>query len=38
MRDSPVATRDDDNPVVNMRHYRRVNEVAPPKSVCGCRS
>jgi hypothetical protein len=33
MRDSPVAARDDDNPVVIMRRYRRVNEVATLKSV-----
>jgi hypothetical protein len=38
MRDSPVATRDDDNPVVITRRYRRANEVATPKSVCGCGS
>jgi hypothetical protein len=38
MRDSPVVTRDDDNPVVITRHYRRANEVATPKLVCGCRS
>jgi hypothetical protein len=38
MRDSPVVTRDDDNPVVTMRHHRRVNEVAAPKSTCGCGS
>jgi hypothetical protein len=30
MRDSPVARGDDDNPVVNMKRYRRVNEVAAP--------
>jgi hypothetical protein len=33
MRDSLIATRDDDNPVVIMMRYRRVNEVATPKSV-----
>jgi hypothetical protein len=33
MRDSPVATRDDDNPVVIMRCYRRANEVDTTKSV-----
>jgi hypothetical protein len=38
MRDSPIATRDNDNPVVIMRRYMRANEVATPKSVCGCRS
>jgi hypothetical protein len=32
MRDSSVTRRDDDNPVLFMRHYRRVNEVASPKS------
>jgi hypothetical protein len=24
--------------ITNMRHYRRANEVVPPKSVCGCGS
>jgi hypothetical protein len=38
MRDSPVTTRDDDNPVVITRCYRSANKVATPKSVWGCRS
>jgi hypothetical protein len=38
MRDSLIATRDDDNPVVITRRYRRVNEVTTPKSMCGCGS
>jgi hypothetical protein len=38
MRDSLIATRDDDNPIVIMRRYRRANKVATPKSVCGCKS
>jgi hypothetical protein len=33
MRDSPVTTRDDANPVVIMKRYRRANEVATPKSM-----
>jgi hypothetical protein len=33
MRDSPITTRDDDNPVVTMRRYRRANEVATPISM-----
>jgi hypothetical protein len=30
MKDSCIARRDDDNPVVFVRRYRRVNEVASP--------
>jgi hypothetical protein len=33
MKDSHIARRDDGNPVVFMRRYRRVNEVASPVSV-----
>jgi hypothetical protein len=33
MKDSHIARRYDDNPIVFMRHYRRVNEVASPVSV-----
>jgi hypothetical protein len=32
MNDSRIARRDDDNPVVFVRHYRRANEVASPIS------
>jgi hypothetical protein len=38
MRDSSITRRDDDNPIVIKRRYKRVNEVATPKSVLGCRS
>jgi hypothetical protein len=38
MRDSPATTRDDDNPVVIMRCYRRTNKVATTKLVWGCGS
>jgi hypothetical protein len=30
MKDSRIVRRDDDNPVVFMRRYRRANEVASP--------
>jgi hypothetical protein len=33
MKESRIARRDDDNPVVFVRHYRRVNEVASPVTV-----
>ena len=33
MKDSCIARRDDDNPVVFVRRYRRANEVATSKSV-----
>jgi hypothetical protein len=33
MKDSHIARRDDDNPVVFVRCYRRANEVASPVSV-----
>jgi hypothetical protein len=32
MKDSGIARRDDDNPVVFVRRYRRANEVASPVS------
>jgi hypothetical protein len=32
MKDSRIARRDNDNPVVFVRHYRTVNEVASPVS------
>jgi hypothetical protein len=32
MKDSHVARRADDNPVVFVRRYRRANEVASPIS------
>jgi hypothetical protein len=38
MRNLPITTWDDDNPIFITRCYRRVNEVATPKSVGGCRS
>jgi hypothetical protein len=30
MKDSHITRRDDDNPIVFVRHYRRTNEVASP--------
>jgi hypothetical protein len=36
MKDSHIARRDDDNPVVFMRHYRRVNEVDSHVLASGC--
>jgi hypothetical protein len=33
MKDSRIARRDDDNPVVSVRRYRRANEVASNISV-----
>jgi hypothetical protein len=36
MKDSCIVRRDDDNPVVFVRHYRRANEVASPVSAWGC--
>jgi hypothetical protein len=39
MRDWNVATRDDHNPVISMRRYRRGDHVAPPKlGVSRCRA
>jgi hypothetical protein len=38
MKDSRVARRDDDSPVVFVRSYRRANEVASPVSMWGCGS
>jgi hypothetical protein len=38
MKDSRIARRDDDNPVVFMRRYRRANEVTSLVSTRGCRS
>jgi hypothetical protein len=31
MRNSPVATRYDHNPIISLSHYRRGDHVAPPK-------
>jgi hypothetical protein len=38
IKDSHIARRDDDNPIVFMRRYRRANEVASPVSAWGCGS
>jgi hypothetical protein len=38
MRDTPVATRDDDNSFIITRCYRRAIKVPDPKLVCGCGS
>jgi hypothetical protein len=38
MKDSRIGRRDDDNPVVFMRRYRRANEVTSPVSTRGCGS
>jgi hypothetical protein len=38
MKDSHIARRDDDNPVVFVRRYRRANEVASPVLTWGCGS
>jgi hypothetical protein len=31
MRDSTVTARDDHNPVINLRRYRRGDHIAPPE-------
>jgi hypothetical protein len=38
MKDSHIARRDDDNPVVFMRCYRRANEAEASESWCGRRA
>jgi hypothetical protein len=38
MKDSRITRRDDDNHVVFVRHYRRVNELVSPISAWGCGS
>jgi hypothetical protein len=32
MRDSPISTRHDHNPIISTRHYRRGDHVVPPES------